>query len=157
MGYPWLLLIVVLSVLGCVADSEWGRSEQVSKIEKRMVEQDVDKGVVAERLLQEANNARMVGDTYLAIDYTNRAKFYTPESPVIWFQLAQLYLQQGRYKEAEASALRTIRYSNNSTQIQAKGWRLIEQSRLLLGREDRAQYAGVRAAKLEREQVFFKD
>ncbi len=157
MGYPWRLLIIVLTVSGCVADSEWGRSQQVSEIEKRMVKQDVDKGVVAERLLQEANNARMVGDTYLAIDYTKRAKYYTPESLVIWFQLAQLYLQQGRYKEAEASALRTIRYSNNSTQIQAKGWRLIEQSRLLLGREDRAQYAGTRAAELEREQVFFKD
>ncbi len=157
MGYPWRSLIVVLALSGCVADSEWGRSQQVSKIEKQMVEQGIDKGVVAERLLQEANSARMVGDTYLAIDYTKRAQYYTPESPMIWFQLAQLYLQQRRYKEAEASALRTIRFSKNSTQIQAKGWRLIEQSRLLLGREDRAQYAGIRATELEREQVFFKD
>ncbi len=61
MGYPWLLLIVVLSVSGCVADSEWGRSQQISKIEKQMAEQGVDPTVVADRLLQEANNAQMVG------------------------------------------------------------------------------------------------
>ncbi|MCF6218008.1 MAG: hypothetical protein L3J62_11890 [Gammaproteobacteria bacterium] len=159
MGYPQrlLMLTVVLFVSGCVADSEWGRSQHISKIEKQMVEQGVDKAVVAGQLLLEANSARMVGNAYLAIDYIKRAKYYTPESPVVWFQLAQLYLQQARYKEAEASALRIIRFSKNSTQMQAKGWRLIEQSRLLLGREDRAVYAGIRATELEREQVFFKN
>ncbi|VAW83876.1 hypothetical protein MNBD_GAMMA18-758 [hydrothermal vent metagenome] len=151
MEYWWLLVVVVLFLAGCGATtSQWKGVGPVSAFETQMLNQGLENETISSRLSLEADNAAVVGNTHLAIDYAKRAKHYTPTNAMIWYQLAQLYLQQEYYKEAEASALRTISLSKNNRRLQAKGWRLIEQSRLLLGGESHSQYAGHRAAKLER-------
>jgi len=146
----WLLAVIVLLLAGCGTTSPWKGVGLVSAFETQMLNQGVEDKTISSRLLLEADKATVAGNTHLAIDYAERAKHYTPTNAMVWYQLAQLYLQQERYKEAEASALRTISLSKNSTRLQAKGWRLIEQSRLLLGGESHSRYAGHRAAKLER-------
>lgn len=150
MRYWWLLVVVALFLSGCETTSQWKGVGPVSAFETQMLNQGVENKTISSRLLLEADNAVVAGNTHLAIDYVERAKHYAPTNAMVWYQLAQLYLQQERYKEAEASALRTISLSKNSTRLQAKGWRLIEQSRLLLGGESHSRYAGHRAAKLER-------
>lgn len=148
MGYWWLF---VLFLTGCeTTASQWKGVGPVSAFETQMLNQGLENKTISSRLLLEADKAAVAGNTHLAIDYAERAKYYRPTKAAIWYQLAQLYLQQERYKEAEASALRTISLSKNNTRLQAKGWRLIEQSRLLLGGESHSRYAGHRAAKLER-------
>ncbi len=149
MRYSWLL-VVVLFLAGCGTASPWKGVGPVSAFETQMLNQGFEKEAISSSLLLEADKATVAGNSHLAIDYVERAKHYTPANAMAWYQLAELYLQQERYKEAEASALRTISLSKNSTRLQAKGWRLIEQSRLLLGGESHARYAGHRAAKLER-------
>ncbi len=148
---PWWLLAVVLLLSGCKSTATpWKGVGPVSAFETQMLNQGLDDKTISSRLLLEAEKATAAGNTHLAIDYAERAKYYSPTNATIWYQLAQFYLQQERYKEAEASALRTISLSKNNTRLQAKGWRLIEQSRLLLGGESHSRYAGHRAAKLER-------
>jgi len=150
MGYCWLLVFVILFLAGCEATSQWKGVGPVSAFETQMLNQGFESETISSRLLLEADNTIVAGNTHLAIEYAERAKHYTPTNAMVWYQLAQFYLQQERYKEAEASALRTISLSKNNRRLQAKGWRLIEQSRLLLGGESHSRYAGHRAAKLER-------
>lgn len=109
---------------------------------------------IAIHLMDSAEQLTYQGQHPEALLYANRAKFYLPDNPNLWLRLANYYNAQKRYKQAESCALRIIRFSTDDTRMRIKGWRLIEQVRLMLGDEESARYATNRANELENQPIF---
>ena len=75
-----------------------------------------------------------------------RALRVEPRNPQLWYQLAQVQMDLGAYKQAENMALRAIRYTSDNQNLRSRLWRLIADARHAAGDDEGAGDALNRAA-----------
>ena len=152
--YRVSVFLLVAFLVGCAASPQQQLVEQLSQTEQLLASQLLSDQLVAKSLMEQAEQFSFSGNLDAAVVFAERAKRYAPDNPYLWFQLARYYSTQQDYKQAESSALRTIRFSDADIQIKVKGWRLIEQARVLSGDKKNSHYAANRANELEKQQIF---
>ncbi len=72
-----------------------------------------------------------------------RALRIEPRNPWLWYELAQVRMQQGDYAQAEGLAARSNGYARDLRRLQQANWRLIAEARARAG--DNAGAAAARA------------
>ncbi|MHB8764506.1 MAG: tetratricopeptide repeat protein [Deferrisomatales bacterium] len=74
-----------------------------------------------------------------------RALRIDPDNPSLWQRLAELRLDQGRPREAEPLALKSIHLAPDDPALRGRGWRLVGRARRALGDEPGARQAEARS------------
>ena len=89
-----------------------------------------------------AERARQYGRASAALE---RALKVEPRNPRLWHRLAAVRYRQGRHREAEALARRSMSLSPGDSKLESRNWRVIAAARHGQGDEDGARAALRRA------------
>lgn len=84
-----------------------------------------------------------------AESYLDRAVNLRPENPRIWFQLARLRRRQGRLRQVEVLAQKSLGLNEGNRPLKIRTWRLIAEVRDRRGDHEGARRARDRADRLE--------
>ncbi|PCH84161.1 MAG: hypothetical protein COB26_10695 [Piscirickettsiaceae bacterium] len=95
-------------------------------------------------LLGDARQKRQQGEFSVAASKLERAVRIAPRDGEIWYELASIRLQQGRYQSAESLAKKSILYSAKNYSLLQKNWLLIARSR-----DEQGQTASAKLARIE--------
>ncbi|WP_303906001.1 tetratricopeptide repeat protein [Thiohalomonas denitrificans] len=92
-------------------------------------------------LLATASAETRAGRLPQAIAVLERALRIEPRNPLLWQELARVYLQRDDYRQAEQMAARSNSWVGSNRSLLAENWRIIG-----VAREERGDPAGARAA-----------
>jgi len=74
----------------------------------------------------------------LAEETIERALRIEPDNPVLWVELAQVWMQEGDAVQADGTSRRALLLGEGDPQVQATAWRLIAESLRARGRNQEA-------------------
>jgi tetratricopeptide (TPR) repeat protein len=101
-------------------------------------------------LLDRAEHYRRLGDTGAASATLERALRIDPRNARLWYQLAEVRLQQGRPAQAEQLALKSNALSAGDRTLQARNWALVARARWAQDNPAGARQAERKAAEMRR-------
>ncbi len=95
-------------------------------------------GTAATALVTEAHEQLRARDYGLAEETIERALRIEPDNPVLWVELAQVWMSEGDAAEADSTSRRALALAWGDRQVQASAWRLIAESLRARGRHQEA-------------------
>lgn len=98
-------------------------------------------------LLGDAQQKRQQGELSVAASKLERAVRIAPRDGDVWYELASIRFQQGRYQSAESLAKKSILYSGKNNRLLQNNWLLIARSRGEQGQTTLAKQARIEAEK----------
>lgn len=140
----WLVGIVLLAGVGCAVDSSPSTPTDRDGPTESMTERDLTE-LFVDRARQLIDRDR----PEQAESYLDRAVNLRPENPRIWFQLARLRRREGRLRQAEVLAQKSLELNEGDRPLKIRAWGLIAEVRDRLGNPTGARRARQRADRLE--------
>jgi Tfp pilus assembly protein PilF len=92
-------------------------------------------------LINQAAQYRSSGDFAAASTSLERALRIEPRNPQLWYQLAQVRIDQQQYRQAENLAQKSNTLSQNNPRLRRLNWLLISRARSLSGDQQGAENA----------------
>lgn len=139
------IVVVLLATSGCAVDSSpstptGGKDPATeSMTERELTDLFVDR---ARQLIDRGRPER-------AESYLDRAVNQRPENPRIWYQLARLRRRQGRLRQAEVLARKSLELNQEDRSLMIQAWGLIAEVRDRRGDHEGARRARDRVHRLE--------
>lgn len=87
------------------------------------------------------NSAEASGDPNRAAAVLERALRIEPNNPLVWHRLAASRLQQGRFAQAEAVALKSNALATGNSTLRSANWAIVAEARTALGDHEGAAEA----------------
>jgi cytochrome c-type biogenesis protein CcmH/NrfG len=99
-------------------------------------------------LIGKAKHQSAAGRMDQACANLERALRIEPRNPLLWYELARIRLEQGRYRQAENMAAKSNVLAGTHRYLQAKNWRIIGEARSRQGDLQGARQAFEKADRL---------
>jgi hypothetical protein len=85
-------------------------------------------GTAAESLVTQAHTQVRAGSYELAEQTIERALRIEPDNPLLWVELARVWMSEGDPVQADGTSRRALALAEGDRQVQASAWRLIAES-----------------------------
>src|SRR6185437_5081570 len=85
-------------------------------------------GTAAGSLVTQAHTQVQAGNYELAEQTIERALRIEPDNPLLWFELARVWMGEGDAIQADSTSRRALALAQGDRQVQASAWRLIAES-----------------------------
>jgi len=102
---------------------------------------------VINKLLTDAEKSIQQGKLFEAVSILERALRISPRNPVVFYRLATVRLEQGRFKLAENLAKKSELLAEGNALLKQKNWLLIADARQQAGDRKGADFAKQKARK----------
>lgn len=140
-----MVLVLLVGIGGCAVNAPRStpppepEGPTESMTEEELAELFVDR---ARQLIDQARPAQ-------AESYLDRAMSLRPENPGVWYQLARVRREQGRLRQADVLAHKSLDLVEEDRRLKIDVWRLLADVRYRMGNREGARRARERADRLE--------